>query len=857
MENPETDRLTFHEVIGEGACGRVYRCTTPEGEVCAVKVLTAMAINRDLVRYSLRKLDELAPHPGIAPVYGYVLSETPYHYVMDLYADPLFGGEAGEVWQSRSLDTVVGTLDHEEAWKLIDQIAEALAYLHANQIFHAGLKPSNIFLANDGGEARVRIGDLGQGWVSGAHYLELNDIPYYASPEQLRTAEFLDGHGQQWDVYSFGVVAYLLLNGRLPRMQEIFNQRSIPSEDWDELDVGEGFKGGERPPQEYATLIEKEAGIEWQVEALDEDEEKRFAILTRCLAVDPEVRFSDMLEVVDAFRRERLASEVGDLEAAKVKVSWSERIALPVRGGRILVTGLGVLLAGALVVAGWQKWKVYTLALELDRARGRIALVEGEKERIIAEGLDAVGRAQARAGTAETREGAAREQLEATQIFGDDLFAFVQAQGGIGGVEFRKGRVEALRAGRDYYRDYIARHGDNPKLVKSIALARERFADIEREIGTRDQRLASLEAFSRSIEGLLAKSPGETSWKIKQAAIYRETSRLHFERSNYAEAESFARKAESIFEALGRGDAEDPTFPFEQARLAMLLGEIQRKLKQPDAAIESLTRSGDLLMPLHDSNPEDPSYRFYLARSFSTLGDILLTVQDTEGALTMHEMASTKFADLVRENSENDEYSHQLAHSLVILGEIRGESQPAQDGLGLLQHLVRKAPENESFQFSLAQCYGILGELQRDAGQAGNAMELQQKTSEILERLIERSPDMADYRYTRALCLSRLADLTEDAGGFEKALSYLTEAYAVMEDLAEGNPENILYQRRLAELRGSIGFANEQVGNKDQARELYASALDQWERLASLLPEDDVVEQGLDWSRRQLAALGR
>ena len=58
-------------------------------------------------------------------------------------------------------------------------------------------------------------------------------------------------------------------------------------------------------------------------------------------------------------------------------------------------------------------------------------------------------------------------------------------------------------------------------------------------------------------------------------------------------------------------------------------------------------------------------------------------------------------------------------------------------------------------------------------------------------------------------------------------------------------------------MRGNIGFANEKVGNKEKAKELYASAVYQWERLASLLPEDDLVERGLLWSRRQLAALDR
>ena len=79
----------------------------------------------------------------------------------------------------------------------------------------------------------------------------------------------------------------------------------------------------------------------------------------------------------------------------------------------------------------------------------------------------------------------------------------------------------------------------------------------------------------------------------------------------------------------------------------------------------------------------------------------------------------------------------------------------------------------------------------------------------------------------------------------------------LVDELVKADPENIAFQRKQAELRGSIGFANELAGNKEKAKEVYTAAVHQWEHLASLLPEDDIVERGLTWSRRQLAGLGR
>jgi hypothetical protein len=89
MENLALENYSFHEVLGEGSCGRVYRCSTPEGEMRAVKVLTEMTINRQLVTHLLEKLMEMPPHPGVAKIYSHEMADVPLHYVTDLFARPV------------------------------------------------------------------------------------------------------------------------------------------------------------------------------------------------------------------------------------------------------------------------------------------------------------------------------------------------------------------------------------------------------------------------------------------------------------------------------------------------------------------------------------------------------------------------------------------------------------------------------------------------------------------------------------------------------------------------------------------------------------------------------------------------
>jgi serine/threonine protein kinase len=108
-------------------------------------------------------------------------------------------------------------LTHEEAAKIVAQVAEALHHAHLQGLVHRDIKPANILLDKD---RRARITDFGlavreedlakeRGRLAGA-------LPYM-SPEQLGQGHHIDG---RTDIYSLGVVLYELLCGRRPFQAE-------------------------------------------------------------------------------------------------------------------------------------------------------------------------------------------------------------------------------------------------------------------------------------------------------------------------------------------------------------------------------------------------------------------------------------------------------------------------------------------------------------------------------------------------------------------------------------------------------------------------------------------------------------
>jgi serine/threonine-protein kinase len=262
--------------IGQGAVADVFRAYDPSiSRPLAIKVLREEL--RQHPQYAPRFLREAKAagalsHPNIVTIFDVGERDGHPYIVMEL-----LDGEP--------LDTVLqreAQLPAETVLHIGLQLADALAYAHAQGVIHRDIKPSNIILGRDG--RTIKIVDFGIARVSEGGEIELADTlrtqhgqvlgtPRYMSPEQALGRE-IDGRS---DLFSTGVILYELLTGR----------KAFPGASAATL----ALQITQQDPEPIAALApDAPKGLQFIIEKL--------------LAKRPEKRFADGASLAEALRRE-------------------------------------------------------------------------------------------------------------------------------------------------------------------------------------------------------------------------------------------------------------------------------------------------------------------------------------------------------------------------------------------------------------------------------------------------------------------------------------------------------------------------------------------------------------------------
>ncbi len=195
--------------LGRGGMGVVYEAVQESlGRRVALKILPSDSLSdaRRLERF-LREARAAArlQHPHIVPVFAVGEHAGTHFYAMQFIRGQGLDAVLRETRTKESREVSQGYF--VKAARLSLQVAEALAYAHAEGILHRDIKPSNLLLDTHGD---VWVTDFGLAKAEGSadltHAGDILGTLRYMAPERLRGWSDLRS-----DVYSLGLTLYELL----------------------------------------------------------------------------------------------------------------------------------------------------------------------------------------------------------------------------------------------------------------------------------------------------------------------------------------------------------------------------------------------------------------------------------------------------------------------------------------------------------------------------------------------------------------------------------------------------------------------------------------------------------------------
>jgi serine/threonine-protein kinase len=210
-------RYVVERELGRGGMATVYLARDlRHARAVAIKVIqpdVVAATSRERFLREIRTAARLT-HPHVLGVHDSGEADGLLYYVMP-YVD-------GETLRARLVRA--GALPLSDAVRLVRELADALAYAHAQGIVHRDLKPENVLLSGghaviaDFGIAKALAATHDNGAMSTiAGRLTATGIslgtPAYMAPEQAVGDGATDHRA---DLYSLGVVAYEVLAGEHP-----------------------------------------------------------------------------------------------------------------------------------------------------------------------------------------------------------------------------------------------------------------------------------------------------------------------------------------------------------------------------------------------------------------------------------------------------------------------------------------------------------------------------------------------------------------------------------------------------------------------------------------------------------------
>lgn len=838
MKLPEIKGLEVLGMIGTGESGSIFAARNEAGNILAVKIFEGMAVNRALLSRMLARLEKGGWPAGVAEIESADFDGRPACWVLPMYGEPVGEGESA-AWYPRSLQHRLGEHPGEDTWRLVREIGEALAGMHARRVAHGNLKPGNVFFADDGG---VRLTDWTLGNMPGIAHFNFTDALLYQPPEQLLDpGGYTEEEGYGWDVFAFGALAFRLLTARFPRCEEVFS--SVAPE------PGETRKDGIHADLAMIANGLRREEVVWGTEPGNGLEAEYRAWIIRCLHLDAMQRPATMMEVMAGFAKADLeASAEAEREALLDQRRHAEQ-----RGRRRLFFA-GMASAGCLVLGGlWYLTKTQLHVEQVERVREK-SFLEIKAINAVSERASAISEKEAAQQMMQHERDLNLARLEASRLIGDQLFDWAMEKGhrdlpALDGRELRLKRLET------FFEDFLARTVETETLGDERASARLQLAEVSLAAGDAD---AAQRRLGEAIAGWTgAAMDGEMKLRLGRDALL--LALLKMEKGSEDVGEAFA-SARTALEGVPQAEVDAPRVQ----QLVAIMDFHEAKLladKGDDAkALEQLLRATKSLNDLADARPDAAVLRSELAACYLSSATILEGMGKLGDAREVRSLAAAEMVRLLKENPADVGLRLELAgcygamaEASVLAGDVGSAETVSNEAIKLLDEILRKQPDSTVAVVRKAGQLGLRAGLLRDEGKSDEALATFEEGIMLLERQGSDHDGMVDYRLALLWWQKgRMLGFTEKK---DEELALLAKARETLRGLESRgsdsgvSPEEL--KRSTAYLLGDYANALELADKPEEAKAIYSEAIALWESLSKSRPRSEEYREGLEWIRQR------